>query len=45
MEVTDDDREDTVGSGKIHMYKNWADYGTRCTILKGKHFETNNARV
>ena len=44
-EVTDNDRLGTVGSGKRHMYETWADYGTRCSILEGKHFETDNARV
>ena len=45
MEVTDDDRLGTVGRGKSHTYETWADYATRCTILEGKHSETDNARV
>ena len=43
--VTDKDRLGTVDSGKSHMYETWADYGTRCTVLEGKHFETDNAQV
>ena len=45
MKVTDDDRLGTAGKGKRHTYEAWADYGTRWTILEGKHFETDNARV
>ncbi len=44
-DVTDADRAGTVGPGPGHMYATWAEYGIRCTVLKGKHFETDNARV
>ena len=41
-EVTDIDRNGTVGNGPSDTYVDWDDYGMKCCQMTGEHWETDN---
>jgi len=44
-EVTDFERNGTVGDRPQDMYKSWLEYGVCCTVLRGAHYMIDNAQV
>ena len=44
-EVTDADRDGTVGDSPTDVYSTWDDYYIRCTLHSGPHWDTDNQRV
>lgn len=44
-EVTDKERDGSVGPDDKDPYKNWDDFMIRCTIMEGTHWESDNSSL
>ena len=45
VNVSDADRGGKVGLEPEDTYQNWDEYGIRCTVLGGDHYQTDNQMV
>jgi hypothetical protein len=43
--VTQGDRDGTVGSSPTDAYRNWDEYSIRCAVFADTHYETDNAAL